>query len=90
MLFVLVSNNEALTAPAPHRGETTKSVCCLEGSGKKGRKLEEKKGTGNKEDQPKKGEEEEEMINPIKPLSLSSIGIVLRWLPLPRSTVGCS
>lgn len=28
---------------------------------------------------------EGEMINPIKPLSVSSIGIVLRWLPIPSS-----
>lgn len=30
------------------------------------------------------------MINPIKPLSVSSIAIVLLWLLFPQLAVGCS
>lgn len=52
-----------------------------------------RKGDGNKEERLEKeegGKEKGEMINPIKPLSVSSIAIVLRWLPFPQLAVGCS
>lgn len=93
MLFVLVSNNKALTPPSTHQGETTKSVCCwaLKESRKRQQDRREKKGNANKEAPAKEGGKGRgEMNNPIKPLSVSSIGIVLRWLPFPSSAVGCS
>lgn len=57
MLLVLVSNNEALTAPASHQGETTKSVLLsFGGKQEKGRKIEEKeKGMDTKRNSQRKG-----------------------------------
>lgn len=60
-------------------------LCFEEKEGKAEVKEEEQQRSGNKEGRLEKGKKGAgEMINPIKPLSVSSIGIVLRWLPLPQ------
>jgi len=80
----------ALTASSHHRGEIVKSVCycALKRSERQKHQKEteeNRKQRGTARDEKK---EEGEMINPIKPLSVSSIGIVLRWLPLSSSCCG--
>lgn len=86
-----VSNNGV----SSHRKGRNKNPVCYgawKGSGelqKDGRKTE--RGMETKRNSLKKGGGGEgEMINPIKLLSVSSIAIVLRWLPFPQLTVGCS
>lgn len=84
MLFVFGGINSILSSPWRNN-----EICVLLSHEKKEGNAEIQKKSSNKRGRAREGEKgEREMINPIKPLSVSSIGIVLRWLPLPSSGCG--